>query len=186
MGMRKLFTLLWLLFPVPVLCYHFSAGENQMQRVKARRHLAAIHRMEQAQNPDPARILDEYEQLGKELPGNIEPLVRHQIGLAKARIRLEMLDVAGAIEDLTAMLRDAVQEHGEDAAITRAIRETQGKAYYYATCLLKDSGAAESEWRPFAERARQIFRFLAERQDPAALASYEERVAAEFRRSANR
>lgn len=184
--MRKLFTLLWLLFPVAVLCYHFSAGENQLLRSKARRHIAAIGRMERAKNPDSARILEEYEQLGKELPGNIEPLVRHQIGLAMARTRLEMLDVAGAIEELSTMLRDAVQEHGEDAAITRAIRETQGKANYYATCLLKDSGAAEPEWRPFAERARQIFRFLAERQDPAALASYEERVAAEFERSARR
>ena len=46
----------------------------------------------------------------------------------KREARLEMLDVAGAIEDLTALLKEAAVAHGEDAAITRATRETLGKA----------------------------------------------------------
>ena len=49
--------------------------------------------------------------------------------------------------------------------------------------LLKSSGATEEEWRPYAERTRQIFRYLAEHQDPAALAAYERRVEAEFAKS---
>jgi plasmid stabilization system protein ParE len=48
---------------------------------------------------------------------------------------------------------------------------------------LKTNGAAEEEWRPFAERTRQIFRFLAEHQEPGALEKYEDRVAAEFART---
>ena len=50
------------------------------------------------------------------------------------------------------------------------MREMLGKANYYATYLLKTNGAAEEEWRPYAERTRQIFRFLAEHQEPGALA----------------
>ena len=46
--------------------------------------------------------------------------------------------------------------------------------------------AAEEEWRPFAERTRQIFRFLAEHREPGALAKYEERAAAEFAKTTNK
>ena len=178
--MRKFLTLLWLLCPVAALYYHFNEGQNQMAREKARLHVAAIRSSEKAKEPDWAQIIEEYDKLSAELPKEENPLVRHQIRLAKAKARLEMLDVAGAIEDLTTLLRDVAQSHGDDAKITRAVREMQGKAFYYATYLLKTNGAAEEEWRPFAERTRQIFRFLAEHQEPGALASYEQRVAAEF------
>ena len=97
-----------------------------------------------------------------------------------------MLDVVGAITDLTELLQEAAQIHGDDAKATRAIREQLGKAHYYATYLLKTNGAAEEEWRPFAERTRQIFRYLAEHQDPTALAQYEQRVEAEFAKTLQR
>ena len=184
--MRKFFTLLWLLCPVAAFYYHFNEGQNQIARVKARGHVEAIREAEQAKEPDWAQIIEEYDKLSAELPKEEQPLVRHQIRLAKAKARLEMLDVAGTIEDLTLLLREAAQTHGEDAKITRAVREMLGKAHYYATYLLKTNGAAEEEWRPFAERTRQIFRFLAEHQEPGALARYEDRVAAEFAKTIQR
>ena len=182
--MRKFFTLLWLLFPVAVLTYHFKEGPRQMAREKARR----------ACGGDPRHGAGEGAGLGgdhrgirqarqRELPKDEPPLVRHQIRLAKSKARLEMLEVAGAIEDLTALLQETAQVHGDDAKITRGTREILGKAHYYATYLLKTNGAAEEEWRPFAERTRQIFRFLAEHQDPAALAQYEQRVEAELEKT---
>ena len=72
---------------------------------------------------------------------------------------------------------------GEDGPTTLAVRETLGKAYFYATSLRKSNVATEDEWRPYAERTRQVFRYLAEHQDTAALADYERRVEAEFTRS---
>lgn len=183
--MRKWFTLLWLLCPVAALYYHFNEGQDQMARVKARGHVEAIREMESAGEPDYALIVEEYDKLTAELPKGEEPLVKHQIRLAKAKARLEMLDVVGATDELTLLLQETAQMHGEDAKLTRAVRETLGKAYYYATYLLKTNGAAESEWRPYAERTRQIFRFLAEHQEPGALARYEERVAAEFAKTTN-
>ncbi len=181
--MRKFFTLLWLLCPVAALYYHFNEGQSQIARVKARGHVEAIRAAEKAKEPDWAQIIEDYDKLTAELPKDERPLVRHQIRLAKAKARLEMLDVAGTIEDLNLLLTEAAQTHGEDAKITRATREMLGKANYYATYLLKTNGAAEEEWRPFAERTRQIFRFLAEHQEPGALAKYEERVAAEFEKT---
>jgi hypothetical protein len=181
--MRKFFTLLWLLCPVAALYYHFNEGQNQLARVQARQHVATIRAAERAKEPDWAQIIEEYDKLSAELPKDERPLVRHQIRLAKAKAQLETLDVAGAIEELTLLLREAAQTHGEEAKITRAVREMLGKAHYYATYLLKTNGAAEEEWRPFAERTRQIFRFLAEHQEPGALARYEERVAAELKKT---
>lgn len=181
--MRKFLTLLWLLCPVAALYYHFNEGQNQIAREKARHHVEAIREAERAKEPDWPQIIEEYDKLSAELPKDERPIVRHQIRLAKAKARLEMLDVAGTIEDLTLLLSESAQIHGEDAKITRAVREMLGKAHYYATYLLKTNGAAEEEWRPFAERTRQIFRFLAEHQEPGALERYEERVAAEFQKT---
>jgi hypothetical protein len=109
--------------------------------------------------------------------------VRHQIRLAKAKARLEMLDVVGSIDDLNALLQETAVVHGDDAKITHGVRELLGKANYYATYLLKSNGSSEQEWRPFAERTRQIFRYLAEHQDATALAQYEQRVEAEFEKT---
>jgi hypothetical protein len=181
--MRKFFTLLWLLCPVAAFYYHFNEGQNQLARVKARGHVLAIRDAEKAKEPDWPQIVEEYDKLTTELPKDERPLVLHQIRLAKAKAKLEMLDVAGTIEDLNTLLGEAAKAHGEDAKITRGVREMLGKANYYATYLLKTNGAPEEEWRPFAERTRQIFRFLAEHQEPGALAKYEERVAAEFEKT---
>lgn len=178
--MRKFFTLLWLLFPVAVLTYHFNEGPRQMKLEKARVQAEQIRAMEQEKEPAWDTIIEEYDKLARELPKDEQPLVQHQIRLAKAKARLELLEVAESIEELTALLAEAAQMHGEDAPITRATREMLGKAHYYATYLLKTNGAAEEEWRPFAERTRQIFRFLAEHQEPAALTQYEQRVQAEL------
>ena len=73
-------------------------------------------------------------------------------------------------------------------SLTRRVQEQGGavQAHYYAAYLLKTNGAAEEEWRPFAERTRQIFRFLAEHQEPGALEKYEARVAAEFVKTINK
>lgn len=184
--MRKFFTLLWLLFPVAVLYYHFNEGQNQILREKARVHVAKIRVLEQAKEPDWETIIEEYEKVTSELPTGEKPLVLHQIRLVKAKARLEMLDIVGAITDLTVLLQESAQAHGDDAKITRAVREMLGKAHYYATYLLKTNGAAEKEWRPYAERTRQIFRYLAEHQDPSALAQYERRVEAEFGKTMQR
>lgn len=184
--MRKFFTLLWLLFPVAVLYYHFNEGQNQIAREKARAHVEMIRGLERAKEPDWEKVIEEYDKLAKELPPMESPLVKHQIRLAKAKARLEMLDVVTSIEDLGLLLQECALAHGDDAKITRAVRELLGKANYYATYLLKTNGASEEEWRPYAERTRQIFRYLAEHQDADALAHYEERVEAEFQKTLER
>ena len=185
---RKAFTLLWLLFPVGVLTFHFNYGDAYVQRERASDHLRQIRRLEALDDKqkDWAQIIAEYDALEREVAVVETPKVIHQIRLARAKARLEMLDIATAIEDLTALLQETAVVHGEDAPVTRSVRETLGKAHYYATCLLQANDAAESEWRPYAERARQLFRFLAEHENAGATAEYEQRVQSEFDRAVGR
>lgn len=87
-----------------------------------------------------------------------------------------MLDLELAIAELTRLLQETAMVYGEDARITRGVREQLGKAHYYATWVLKTNGAPETQWRPFAERARQLFRYLAELENHAEFHRYEDRV----------
>ena len=87
------------------------------------------------------------------------------------------------IGELTRLLQETAAAYGENARITRGVREQLGKAHYYATWVLKTNGAPESQWRPFAERARQLFRYLAELEDPREFQRYEQRVRQEFNRA---
>lgn len=185
---RRALTLLWLLFPVGVLAFHFNYGDTHVQREQAAAHLRRIERLEAMDDKqkDWAQIITEYDSLEREAAAIEPPKVIHQIRLARAKARLEMLDIATAITDLTTLLQETAVVHGDDAPVTRSVRETLGKAHYYATCLLQASNAAESEWRPYAERARQLFRFLAEHESAAALTDYEQRVRVEFDRAAER
>ena len=185
---RRALTLLWLLFPVGVIAFHYNYGQGFVRREKASEHVLRIKKLEQApeQDRDFNLIIAEYDKLEQDLAGIEPPRLMHQIRLAKAKSRLEMLDIATAITDLTTLLQECATMHGDDAPVTRSVRETLGKAHYYATCVLQANNAAETEWRPYAERARQLFRYLAEHENAEALADYEKRVGAEFGKAARR
>ena len=139
-----------------------------------------IRQLEQQAEPAWQEILEQYDRLVEDLPPDEQPRVFHEIRLAQAKARLEMLDLSTAIDDLTRLLQETAVAYGENARLTRGVRETLGKAHYYATWVLKTNGAAEDEWRPFAERARQLFRYLAELEDPREFQHYEARVRQAF------
>jgi hypothetical protein len=175
-----------MLFPVGVAAYHFNEGAKQVMRERAHTRLCRVQQLADQDEPDWGEIIKQYEELGQELPPDEDVRVHHEIQLAMAEARLEMLDLDVAIDDLTGLLQEAAVMHGENAPITRGIREQLGKAHYYATWVLKTNGAAESEWRPFAERARQLFRYLAELEDPQEFQRYESRVRQEFNKAVRR
>lgn len=180
---KKTLVLLWMLFPVGVAAYHFNEGPRQMARERAHEGLLEIQRLARAEQPDWEALIRRYNELTAELPPDEDPLVFCQIRLAICEARLEMLDLATAIEDLTRLLQETATAYGENAPITRGVREQLGKAHYHATWVLKTSGASEDEWRPFAERARQLFRYLAECESPEEFERYEERVRREFEKA---
>jgi len=180
---RKTLILLWMLFPVGVAAYHFNEGPRQIARENAYAQLTEIRQLAKEEEPDWEEIIHRYHELSALLPPDEDPEVLYQLQLAICEARLEMLDLATAIDDLTRLLQETATVYGENAPITRAVREQLGKAHYYATWVLKTSGASEEEWRPFAERARQLFRYLAELEDPEELQQYEDRARREFQKA---
>ena len=93
--------------------------------------------------------------------------VKARRAFEEARAADQKGDLATAIDDLTRLLQETASVYGENATITRGVSEQLGKAHYYATWVLKTSGASEEDWRPFSERARQLFRYLAELEEKA-------------------
>lgn len=180
---RKGLILLWMLFPVAVAAYHFNYGPKQLMREQAYQRLCEIRKLEGQEQPDWQEILDQYAALVDDLPPDEDPQVHCQIRLAVCKARLEMLELDRAIGDLTRLLQETACAYGENARLTRGVREQLGKAYYYATWTLKTNGAPEEQWRPFAERSRQLFRHLAERENPQEFRRYEDRVHEEFSRA---
>jgi hypothetical protein len=180
---KKMLILLWMLFPVGVAAYHFNEGQNQVIREQAYLRLLGIQDLERADEPDWQEIIRQYNELAGELPAGEEPRVLYEIRLAICRARLEMLDLEPAIQELSRLLQETAVAYGENDRLTRGIREQLGKAHYYATWVLKSNGAPEDQWRPFAERARQLFRYLAELEDPREFDRYEDRIREEFERA---
>lgn len=183
--MRKWLTLLWLLTGVAIFSYHYNQGQVQVQRYQAWKLLKEIEKMERAEDRNIDEILLRYDDgepnsvpmdLVDALPEDEDPKVFYQIRLKQARLRLEALDIATALDDLYELLTEVANAYGDDAQITRAVRESLGEAHYMAAWVLQGVGAPEKEWRPYGERSRQIFRYLAEHQDPDAFAEYQDRV----------
>lgn len=110
------------------------------------------------------------------LPEDEDPKVFFQIRLAQARLRMDSMDIATALNDLGELLNDSADVYGENSDITRAVREALGEAHYMAAWVLHGVGAPQKEWMPFAERARQIFRYLAEHKDTDAYLDYESEI----------
>lgn len=184
--MRKFFTLLWLLFPVAVLYYHSKEGPRQMRLVEVKQDVATIRELTRRQDPDWEQIHAGYDAILSKVSGEKDRPVADQVRLAEATARLDALEFGQAIDELEPLLRDCANRYGEDAHLTRNTRATLGKATYYASLTLKSAGAAEEEWRPFAERARQLFRFLAEHEKAGELRKYEQSVEEQFEKITSR
>jgi hypothetical protein len=174
--MRKFLTLLWLLAAVIAVVYHYNGGQRQIRREKAYVRYVQIQNLEQEDNPDWVDIIDRYDALAAMLPVDEDRLVLQQIRLAKCSAQLEALELNAAIESLQGLLNEVATQYGEDAPISRAVRETMGRAQFMAGWVLQEIGSPENEYRPRFERSRQIFRYLAEHDDIAGYKQYKRRV----------
>jgi hypothetical protein len=90
-----------------------------------------------------------------------------RLGRARALVRSgEVAAGANELEDLLLELEDgAASEPGGGEALALGAREELATAYYYGARLMRLAGKPADEWREVAARARQNFRYLAERAD---------------------
>lgn len=174
--MRKIFTFLWLLCLLGMWVYVSDKGDMQRRREKAYEKLLVIQEKESKPNPNMEEILKDYDELTRMLPANENPKILHQIRLARIRIRVDCYDFINAIDDGEELLDEVADKYGPEAQLTRATRENLARAYYLLAYTLRSMSVPEKEWRPYGERARQIYRYLAEHDDLKALSEYESKV----------
>ncbi|MFM1822265.1 MAG: hypothetical protein RI967_531 [Planctomycetota bacterium] len=104
-----------------------------------------------------------------------------RIRLGRARALVRTGDVAAGANELEDLVL-ALEEAGEgDGPLALGAREELATAYYYGARLMRMAGKPADEWREVAARARQNFRYLAERArdgrgDAATAANHEKNV----------
>jgi len=89
--------------------------------------------------------------------------LRNEVRLARARALVRAGDIGTGADDLEALL-DSLAETGDgDSPIGLEAREELATAYYFGARLLRLEGAPGEHWREVSARARQNFRYLADR-----------------------
>ncbi len=160
--MGRVILSLWFLIPVGLAAWHFGPGQPQLARDKAG---DLLHRAETAEvNQEWAEAAVLYSQAAAELPES-DQAQRNRLQVLQARSRIrsgELLEGQEQLEKLLALLSN--EPAGSLALETDAFHEL-ATASYYAAWIMRLEGATAEEWKPEAETARQLFRFLAERAE---------------------
>ncbi len=158
--MGRLFFAVWWLIPVGLAAWHFGPGQPQLARDRAGDLLRKAEAAEARQDWAEAAAL--YSRAAAELPeSDLAQRNRLQVLQARSRIRSgEILEGQEQLEKLLALLSN--EPAGSAALATDAFHEL-ATASYYAAWIMRLEGATVDEWKPEAETARQLFRFLAER-----------------------
>lgn len=158
--MKKYFVLLWLLFPVFVMAYHWGPGQRHLESMSVGETVDGIRALEDERRWQEA--IDAYEQVKAELPTEEQQLVCDQIALSQLRATIELGQLMEAIEGLDSLLASTVQNHGPNAQITREVREQLGRVHYLTTIALRITGEEEDVWRRHVDLGRQHYRYLVE------------------------
>jgi hypothetical protein len=156
--MKRWFLLLWLLAPLPVLVWHFGAGQKWLARDRAQALL------KQAEQAEAGRDWKRAETLFREASGSLketEPRLGIQLEMALARTRYRQGGAVAAL-DLIDRVIDDRRFRTQPEALQREARELAGRIHYHAAWVMRLEGAQRDLWMEEAELARQNFRMLSE------------------------
>ncbi|MHC4399454.1 MAG: hypothetical protein ACYTG0_07230 [Planctomycetota bacterium] len=159
--MKKTLVLVWVLLPVAMVAWHYGPGQAQLARDRAGEHLRAAD----AEN-DFQRAAGLYAEAAKALPQQ-DHAARNRLRLAQACSHVRAGEMIEGQEQLEQLLGDLEKDEQGDDVLEVSARHELATASYYAAWLMRLEGATADEWKPEAERARQQFRLLAERDQQA-------------------
>jgi hypothetical protein len=156
--MKKKLRLLWMLFPLLVLAFHFGQGrrieahesanalrEQGLAALKAGKHELAVRRFNEA----------------LALAEDADASLRIRLQLDVARTRIEHGDAFEVAESLDQML---LSQDADTApkSLMREARSLAAEAHYYSGYALRLENAQRDLWMDELERARQHLRVLSE------------------------
>ena len=156
--MKRLSLLLWLLLPLPVVVWHYGAGQKWLARDQAHTLI------QQAQKFETQKNWREAESLFREAATRVrneDPRLKAQLDIALVRARYRQ---GGAVEaiDMADRLTTDPQFSRQPAEIQREARELAARIHYHAAWVMRLEGAQKDLWMEEAELARQNFRMLSE------------------------
>lgn len=102
------------------------------------------------------------------------PATLRAIRWSRARALVRAGDIWTGIDELEAILADA--DDKAEGRLIRAAREELGAACYYGARLMRLAGEPDAEWMVETAKARQHFRYLAERGSPGGARDQERNV----------
>jgi hypothetical protein len=166
--MKRWLLLLWLLVPLPVVVWHYGAGQLWLARDRANTLIR------QAQTAEAQRQWSQAEGRFREASaqvGNSDPRLRTQLDLALVRMRYRQGGAVEAIDGIDRVIAEA-RFHSQPAELQREARELSGRIHYHAAWVMRLEGAQRDLWMEEAELARQNYRMLSEQSLAAANTNY--------------
>jgi len=166
--MKQWLLLLWILIPLPVVVWHFGAGQEWLARDRAHGLLR------QAQEAEGRKAWPEAEAFYKEAANHVkssEATVKTQLEIALARTRYRQGGAVDSIDLIDRVISDRNFSKQPEAQ-QREARELAGRIHYYAAWVLRLEGAQRDLWMEEAELARQNFRMLSEQTLAAGRTNY--------------
>ncbi|MFG0284265.1 MAG: hypothetical protein ACF8R7_07565 [Phycisphaerales bacterium JB039] len=92
-----------------------------------------------------------------------------QVRWSRSRALVRSGEIWEGIGELESVLAEAEEAEGRDSEMALAARQELATAHYYGARLLRLAGEPEDEWLEDSGRARQHFRYLAERARAAGM-----------------
>jgi hypothetical protein len=135
--------------------------DNAETRLALQRATEAETRAFEASNAAWRLVADTCARIEETAQGASPETIR-KIRWSRARALVRAGDIWAGIGELESILADASDREG---GLVRATREQLGAAYYYGARLMRLAGEPDSEWLIETGKARQHFRYLAERAD---------------------
>lgn len=166
--MKRWLLLLWLLLPLPVVVWHYGAGQKWLARDRAH---ALI---QQAQRAETQNLWSDAESLYQQAVGhvgNTDLRLKTQLDIALVRSRYRQGSAVDAIDGIDRILADA-SFHRQPDTLQREARELAGRIHYHAAWVMRLEGAQRDLWMEEAELGRQNFRLLTESSLEAAQTNY--------------
>jgi hypothetical protein len=168
--MKRWLLLLWLLLPLPVIVWHYGAGQKWLARDQAH---GLIRRGWEAESRRDWAESESLFHAAAGLIGNTDPRVRGQLDLGLVRARYRQGGAVDAINGIDRLLTDPGFPN-QPVDLQREARELAGRIHYHAAWVMRLEGARRELWLEEAELARQNFRLLTETTRTAGQTTYSE------------
>lgn len=156
---RRVLWGLWAMVPVAAIALHFGPGQRLLAHDRAGGHLSLAR--EAAAKEDWSGAAEQYA-MARELLPEEDVDARERLELAEARAKIESGEFVEASAQLDAMLDRELASATPREWLVRELRGATAESSYYTAWVMRLEGAAEDEWRPETDKARQQYRLLAE------------------------